>query len=189
MCGCSCHVTIFPKNQKHIPMTQNLRRVVVTGLGLVTPLGTGVTRSWSRLIDSNCAVVSTKGKVHKLTNSSYDTCPSQVAALVNHGTGDGDFNVENWVGKGVGKAGSMSCAFKPKNDFRGGRRTNGKLHLSCTMRCQLRTRHSLTQTGFQKQRRNEYARLVAVYGYSSSYKYITYRDWLGCLHRVWNWVH
>ena len=32
------------------------RRVVVTGIGLVTPLGADVSSSWSRLINSDCAI-------------------------------------------------------------------------------------------------------------------------------------
>jgi 3-oxoacyl-[acyl-carrier-protein] synthase II len=32
------------------------RRVVVTGLGAVTPFGVGVERSWDALVDAKCAV-------------------------------------------------------------------------------------------------------------------------------------
>lgn len=37
------------------PPTPN-RRVVVTGLGAVTPLGVGVSRTWEALLNSECAV-------------------------------------------------------------------------------------------------------------------------------------
>jgi hypothetical protein len=32
------------------------RRVVVTGLGAVTPFGVGVQRAWDALLDSQCAI-------------------------------------------------------------------------------------------------------------------------------------
>ncbi|KAH7408667.1 3-oxoacyl-synthase-like protein [Phaeosphaeria sp. MPI-PUGE-AT-0046c] len=57
-----------------------MRRVVVTGLGLVTPLGIGVRRSWTRLIDGHCGVVSIKER-----SPDFATLPSQIAALVPEG--------------------------------------------------------------------------------------------------------
>ena len=36
------------------------RRVVVTGLGLVTPLATGVKASWKKLINSESGIISLK---------------------------------------------------------------------------------------------------------------------------------
>ncbi|KAF2126087.1 3-oxoacyl-synthase-like protein [Dothidotthia symphoricarpi CBS 119687] len=60
-----------------------MRRVVVTGLGLVTPLGIGVRRTWKRLIDSDCGVVSIKDR-----SPQFAALPSQVAALVPEGAKD-----------------------------------------------------------------------------------------------------
>lgn len=54
-----------------------MRRVVVTGLGLVTPLGIGVRRTWKRLIDAQCGIVSIKDR-----SPNFAVLPSQVAALV-----------------------------------------------------------------------------------------------------------
>ncbi|KAF3906457.1 hypothetical protein ABW20_dc0105906 [Dactylellina cionopaga] len=55
-----------------------MQRVVVTGLGCVTPLGVGVKTSWNRLIQGKCAVVSTKD----LAEGAYKNVPCQVAAMV-----------------------------------------------------------------------------------------------------------
>lgn len=38
------------------PSEAVLRRVVVSGLGLVTPLGVGVSRVWDRLVSGSCGV-------------------------------------------------------------------------------------------------------------------------------------
>ena len=51
------------------------RRVVVTGLGLITPVGIGVTESWANIISGQSGI----GKITKFDCSSY---PSQVAGEV-----------------------------------------------------------------------------------------------------------
>ena len=75
-----------------------MRRAVVTGLGLVTPLGSGVEPSWSRLIAGHSGA----GHIKKFDTESY-AC--RVAAEVprsnGYGGGDGDgvsaFNADDWV--------------------------------------------------------------------------------------------
>ncbi|KAF2107215.1 3-oxoacyl-synthase-like protein [Lophiotrema nucula] len=65
-----------------------MRKVVVTGLGLVTPLGIGVRRTWSRLIDSQCGIVSIKDR-----SAEFALLPSQVAGIVPGGRKeDGGWN-------------------------------------------------------------------------------------------------
>ncbi|KAI8847605.1 thiolase-like protein [Chytridium lagenaria] len=75
------------------------RRVVVTGLGLVTPLGTGVRTAWSNLISGKSGIVSLKGRKHEETGASYEDMPSQVAGLVTRGTAEGEFELAKWVPK------------------------------------------------------------------------------------------
>jgi len=55
-----------------------MNRVVVTGLGLVTPLGCGVQNSWNALISGKCGI-------QRLESSEYDKIPSKVAARVPRG--------------------------------------------------------------------------------------------------------
>lgn len=64
-----------------------MKRVVVTGLGLVSPLATGVTQSWTKLV---------RGESGLSRISSFDVSdlPSQVAGLVPHGMGDGLFDMD-----------------------------------------------------------------------------------------------
>ncbi|KAJ6263216.1 hypothetical protein Dda_1777 [Drechslerella dactyloides] len=56
-----------------------MRRVVVTGLGCVTPLGVGTRVSWNRLISGACGIVSTRSLD---ADGAYRNIPCQVAALV-----------------------------------------------------------------------------------------------------------
>ncbi|QPG74714.1 hypothetical protein FOA43_002047 [Brettanomyces nanus] len=57
-------------------------KVVITGLGLVTPLGVGVNRSWANLVASKCGIVSTT----TLPNADeYKTIPSKVVGWVPKG--------------------------------------------------------------------------------------------------------
>jgi len=68
-----------------------MRRVVVTGLGLVTPLGCGVGPSWQRLI----AGESGSRRIEKFDVSDL---ASKIAAQVPRGDGtDGTFNPDDWM--------------------------------------------------------------------------------------------
>jgi 3-oxoacyl-[acyl-carrier-protein] synthase II len=71
------------------------RRVVVTGLGLVTPLGTGVEASWAALIAGQCGVRS----LPSFSSFSVHTFPSRVAANVIRGKKPGEFDIDQWVDK------------------------------------------------------------------------------------------
>jgi 3-oxoacyl-[acyl-carrier-protein] synthase II len=67
------------------------RRVVITGLGLVTPLGCGVEPSWSRLLEG-------KSGAAPITRFKVDDLPARIACDVPRGDGsDGTFNPDQWV--------------------------------------------------------------------------------------------
>lgn len=85
-------------------MALNARRVVVTGLGLVTPLGIGVQQSWSKLIAGECGVVSLKDLPSPTPGlPGFDTLPSQVGAIVKRTGGKdlGGFDSTEWLDRGV----------------------------------------------------------------------------------------
>lgn len=70
-----------------------MQRVVVTGLGAVTPLGLGAQRTWTRLLDGRCGIVSLAGrsKIH-----AQQQC--QVAGLVPRGNReDGGWTAGEWL--------------------------------------------------------------------------------------------
>jgi len=54
---------------------QGLKRVVVTGLGLVTPLGLGVENNFQKIMSGASGIRKLKGK-------GYDKLPCQVAGLI-----------------------------------------------------------------------------------------------------------
>ncbi len=62
------------------------RRVVITGMGMVSPLGTGVEKSWQALLEGKSGI----GKITKFDTTGYDT---QIAAEVK------DFLPENFLDK------------------------------------------------------------------------------------------
>ncbi|SMX50035.1 beta-ketoacyl-ACP synthase II [Maliponia aquimaris] len=69
------------------------RRVVVTGLGLVTPLACGVEETWSRLLDGQSGA----GTISKFDASHLATT---YACEVPYGDGsDGTFNPDDWMDK------------------------------------------------------------------------------------------
>ncbi|MEQ1789352.1 MAG: beta-ketoacyl-ACP synthase II [Rickettsiales bacterium] len=67
-----------------------MRRVVVTGLGLVTPLGCGVEQSWDGITSSRSGLVG-------ITHCDVSDLPVKVAGQVVRGTEDGQFNADNYI--------------------------------------------------------------------------------------------
>jgi len=68
-----------------------LRRVVVTGLGLVTPLGCGVEVTWSRLLAG-------RSGARAITRFKVDDIPARIACEVVRGDGsNGTFNPDQWM--------------------------------------------------------------------------------------------
>ena len=66
------------------------RRVVVTGMGLVTPLGVGVDVVWQRLLNSESGA----GQIKKIDTTNL---PVKIACEVPLGAAAPDFNADDWV--------------------------------------------------------------------------------------------
>ncbi|GAA0168483.1 hypothetical protein LIER_23191 [Lithospermum erythrorhizon] len=86
------------------PISPTLRRVVVTGLGMVTPLGCGVGATWRNLIEGKCGVrailpedLKMDGFDEETRLYTYNQLTSKVAAVVPCGTGVGEFNDGLWL--------------------------------------------------------------------------------------------
>jgi 3-oxoacyl-[acyl-carrier-protein] synthase II len=70
-----------------------MRRVVVTGLGAVTPLAAGIKHTWTRLLDSQSGIVSTITK-----GPQFEPLSSRVAGLVPLGSRrDGRWQAGDWL--------------------------------------------------------------------------------------------
>jgi 3-oxoacyl-[acyl-carrier-protein] synthase II len=68
-----------------------MRRVVITGLGLVTPLASGVEATWERLLAS-------KSGARRVTEFEVSDITSQIACFVPRGDGSaGTFNPDEWM--------------------------------------------------------------------------------------------
>jgi 3-oxoacyl-[acyl-carrier-protein] synthase II len=69
----------------------SMRRVVITGLGLVTPLACGVEDSWSRLLAGQSGA-------RPVTKFKVDDLPARIACQVPRGDGsNGTFNADQWL--------------------------------------------------------------------------------------------
>ncbi|MEE9317167.1 MAG: beta-ketoacyl-ACP synthase II [Rhodospirillales bacterium] len=68
-----------------------MRRVVITGMGLVTSLGCGVETNWKNLLAG-------KSGIRGIQSFDVSDLPAKIAGQVPSGeTGDGLFNVDDWV--------------------------------------------------------------------------------------------
>ncbi|HXP76120.1 MAG TPA: beta-ketoacyl-ACP synthase II [Stellaceae bacterium] len=68
-----------------------MRRVVITGMGMVTPLGCGVDVTWRRLLASQSGIAAIQA-------FDVSDLPAKIAGLVPRGeTADGLFNADEWV--------------------------------------------------------------------------------------------
>jgi len=67
-----------------------MRRVVVTGLGMLSPLGVGVDVNWSR-------ITAGQSGIGKITSFRVDDIASQVAGQVPYGDGEGLFNPDRYI--------------------------------------------------------------------------------------------
>lgn len=67
-----------------------MRRVVVTGLGLVTPLADGVELTWKRMLSGESGI-------RKIENFKVDDISSRIAGQVPRGEGEGEFSAERYV--------------------------------------------------------------------------------------------
>ena len=50
-----CKITLI-EDAFGVPPPLQIRRVVVTGIGLATPLGVGVREAWHALLDGDCGI-------------------------------------------------------------------------------------------------------------------------------------
>jgi 3-oxoacyl-[acyl-carrier-protein] synthase II len=68
-----------------------MRRVVITGTGMVTPLGCGTEVTWSRLLAG-------QNGARRVTEFEVDDLPAQIACRIPLGDGtDGTFNADDWM--------------------------------------------------------------------------------------------
>lgn len=67
-----------------------MRRVVITGMGAVTPLGSGVDTTWNNLIAG-------KSGLSAVTHIDVSDIACRIAGQVPRGTGAGEFNVDDFV--------------------------------------------------------------------------------------------
>lgn len=66
------------------------RRVVVTGMGLVTPLGVGVDHVWKRLTAGESGVTA-------ITKIDVSDIPAKIAGQVVRGKGEGEFDADRYI--------------------------------------------------------------------------------------------
>jgi 3-oxoacyl-[acyl-carrier-protein] synthase II len=67
-----------------------IRRVVITGMGIVSPLGCGVDHNWERLIAGHSGIV-------PITHFDVSDLPARIAGLVKYGQNKGEFDVDSII--------------------------------------------------------------------------------------------
>ncbi|WP_127075912.1 beta-ketoacyl-ACP synthase II [Rhodomicrobium lacus] len=67
-----------------------MRRVVITGIGLVTPVGTGTDHAWSNILAG-------KSGARRVTDFEVSDLACQIGCFIPRGTGAGEFNPDDWM--------------------------------------------------------------------------------------------
>ena len=67
-----------------------MRRVVVTGMGMVTPLGSGVDQNWSQIIAG-------KSGISRIEHFDVSDIACQIAGQVPESDADGGLNLDDWI--------------------------------------------------------------------------------------------
>lgn len=82
--------------------TQTMRRVVVTGLGAITPLGVGIKPTWRRLLAGESGITNIIKQLSPPTTSRWHELPSTVAGMVPTGGGkkEGKWLASDWITNG-----------------------------------------------------------------------------------------
>jgi 3-oxoacyl-[acyl-carrier-protein] synthase II len=84
-------MTIAQVVDSRLAMEPQMRRVVVTGLGMVTPLACGVESTWERLVAG-------KSGVRRIDRFDVSDLPSKIAGQIPRGDGtNGTFNPDQWM--------------------------------------------------------------------------------------------
>ncbi|MBH89889.1 MAG: beta-ketoacyl-[acyl-carrier-protein] synthase II [Magnetovibrio sp.] len=65
-----------------------MRRVVITGMGMVTPLASGLDASWNKLIDAQSGIA-------EITSFDVSDLPAKIAGQIEEGEGKGQFNPDD----------------------------------------------------------------------------------------------
>jgi len=63
--------------------------VVVTGIGVVSPLGCGIRRAWTNLLSKKCGIVH--------LGPDFESLPSQVGGRVPRGSEEGEWDPSRWI--------------------------------------------------------------------------------------------
>ncbi len=67
-----------------------MKKVVITGMGIVSPVGTGIEYAWKNLLDG-------KSGIRKVTEFDTDDLTSKIAGVPVRGTNPGDFNPDTVI--------------------------------------------------------------------------------------------
>ena len=67
-----------------------MRRVVVTGMGMVTPLGSGVDQNWSKIISGESGIT-------RIENFDVSDISCQIAGQVPGADSEGGLNLDDWI--------------------------------------------------------------------------------------------
>ncbi|EDV28198.1 uncharacterized protein TRIADDRAFT_21737 [Trichoplax adhaerens] len=90
----SLHTTRLLLHGRKLSTSVNIssRRVVVTGLGLVTPLGVGTEIAWKRLVDGACGITSIDSSLVRVIHKMVGRVP--------RGEDSYQFKADDWIGRG-----------------------------------------------------------------------------------------